>query len=149
MAAIGNSSFVPDHHPMATALMKAEVLELAQVLDHVEKQFAADFASGLIAESPEKLRHMIDYFGAINGENRFRPARCNAPHINIVIEVDGSLRPCYFLPTSGTLKHKPLHEAINTPDALALRRAYRTGQRPECERCVCPLYKGPRALLSM
>jgi len=40
-------------------------------------------------------------------------------------------------------------EAINTSAAQALREAYRTGKRAECERCVCPLYKGPRALLRM
>ena len=38
---------------------------------------------------------------------------------------------------------------INGDAALALRRAYQAGERAECGRCVCPLYRGPRALLRM
>jgi MoaA/NifB/PqqE/SkfB family radical SAM enzyme len=139
----------PDHGPAATALTPDDVIELSQVVDDVEARFAADFASGLIAESPDKMRLMVDYFGGINGTASFPRPRCNSPHVSTVIEVDGTLRPCYFLPAYGRLKGMKLGEAINTPAAQALRQAYRTGQRPECERCVCPLYKGPRALMRM
>jgi MoaA/NifB/PqqE/SkfB family radical SAM enzyme len=129
------------------------------VLDEVEARFADDFASGRISESPTKLRRMVDYFSAINGQGEFPRVRCNSPHISTVIEVDGTLRPCYFLPAYGKLAiangasdgevEPSLKEAINVKEALALRHAYRNGQRPECERCVCPLYKGPRALMRM
>lgn len=140
----------PEHGPAATALTSDDVVEFSRVVDDVAQRFADDFASGLIAESPEKLRRMADYFQAINGATQFPRPRCNSPHISTVIEVDGTLRPCYFLPTYGKLtKDAPLSDVMNTPAAQALRHAYRTGQRPECERCVCPLYKGPRALLRM
>lgn len=147
----------PEHGPAATALTTEDVIELEKVLDGVEARFSADFVSGLLAESPEKMRRMVDYFGAINGQNPFPRPRCNAPHINVVIEVDGTLRPCYFLPAFGKLttrtesniQNLSVKEAVNTDAAQALRLAYRTGQRPECERCVCPLYKGPRSLLRM
>lgn len=145
----------PEHGPLATALTPDDVREFASVLDEVETRFADDFASGLIAESPAKLRRMVDYFAAINGQGEFPNVRCNSPHISTVIEVDGTLRPCYFLPAYGKLSqhddrgHVPLQEAVNVKEALALRQAYRTGQRPECQRCVCPLYKGPRALMRM
>ncbi|MEO8611434.1 MAG: radical SAM/SPASM domain-containing protein [Chloroflexota bacterium] len=132
-----------------SALTPADVIELSTILDEVEQRFAADFASGLIAESPQKMRRMVNYFNAINGEESFPRPRCNSPHTSTVIEVDGTLRPCYFLPAYGKLNGAKLPEAINTSAAQALRQAYRTGQRPECERCVCPLYKGPRALMRM
>lgn len=161
-----------EHGPAAAALAPDDVRELARVLDEVETRFAPDFASGRIAESPAKLRRMVDYFAAINGEGEFPRVRCNSPHISTVIEVDGTLRPCYFLPAYGKLdvdlqraasdpggedvgtRHgvsasSSLKDAINLKDALALRLAYRTGQRPECQRCVCPLFKGPRSLLRM
>lgn len=140
----------PEHGPAATALSADDVTAFSLIVGEVAQRFADDFASGLIAESPEKLRRMVDYFQAINGGSQFPRPRCNSPHISTVIEVDGTLRPCYFLPAYGKLtKDTPLSRAINMPAAQALRRAYRSGQRPECERCVCPLYKGPRALLRM
>jgi len=131
------------------SLTPADIAEFAALLDDMEHRFADDFASGLIAESPAKLRRMVDYFAALNGDGQFPRVRCNSPHISTVIEVDGSLRPCYFLPTYGKLNGTKLPDAINMPTAQALRQAYRTGGRPECERCVCPLYKGPRTLMRM
>ena len=140
-----------EHTPPVSALTADDLPELARVLDMVEREHAAAFASGRMAESPAKLRRMTDYFGALLGQGAFPDVRCNAPHLSAVIEVDGALRPCYFLPKIGRIDAgaRPLRAAINTPDARALRRAYRQGERPECERCVCPLYKGARALLRM
>lgn len=133
-----------------TALLPDDVLHLEGLLAEIEVRFAEDFASHRIAESPEKLRQMIAYFRALYDETARSPVvRCNAPHLSTVIEVDGSLRPCYFLPTMGSLKVDALPQAINGSEAVALRRAYRNGERPECERCVCPLYKGGRALLQL
>jgi len=142
----------------SNALSKDDVDELTQILDEVEVRFAAEFASGRLTESPQKLRRILaDYFKALNGEGDFQRPRCNAPHFSTVIEVDGTLRPCYFLPSYGkiqsnngaTVVNSSVQQQLNTDTAQALRRAYRTGQRPECERCVCPLYKGPRSLLGI
>jgi len=134
------------------ALSPEEIAELEEILDTVAMQYADAFAHGRIAESPEKLRRiLVEYFAALHGENAFPRPRCNAPHFSTVVEVDGRLRPCYFLPTYGRLQAKGegLPQAINWDAAKQLRAAYRKQQRPECERCVCPLYKGPRALLRM
>lgn len=141
-----------EHGPPASALTSEDVRTLKRVLAEVETRYADDFASGRIAERPEKLRRMVDYFGAMLGETEFPRVRCNAPHTSAVIEVDGRLRPCYFLPAAGRVNaanNESLRDTINTNDAVALRRAYRTGERAECERCVCPLFKGHRALLSL
>ncbi len=138
-----------EHGPQATALTVADLQAFAEVLDVIERTCAADFASGRMAETPQKLRRMLLYFGAVLGRNAFQPPRCNAPHTSVVIEVDGRLRPCYFLPVWGRLEGRPLSEAINDTGAQALRKAYRQGRREECERCVCPLYLGPRSLLRM
>lgn len=132
------------------ALTADDVREFSRVLDDVEQRFADDFTAGRIAESPQKLRQMVRYFDAVINDKIIPRPRCNAPHFSTVIEVDGTLRPCYFLPSYGKLETgQPLRESINTGAAQALRQAYRTGQRSECARCVCPLYKGPRSLLSM
>lgn len=144
------SSFVPlEHQPPASALTSEDLPEFSRVLDAVEVQYADDFASRRIAESPAKLRRMVSYFGGVLGQNVFPSVRCNAPHLSAVVEVDGTLRPCYFLPAVGKVNGVPLHEALNSPAALDLRRAYRRGERVECQSCVCSLYKGARALAGM
>jgi MoaA/NifB/PqqE/SkfB family radical SAM enzyme len=146
-----------------SALTSDDLPIFERVLDALERDHADDFASGVIAESPAKLRRMVSYFGALLGEGVLPPVRCNAPHTSVVVQVDGSLRPCYFLPTMGKVdplnehvvvagraRHAlPLQEVLNSNEALALRRAYRCGERAECARCVCPLHKGARALLRL
>jgi MoaA/NifB/PqqE/SkfB family radical SAM enzyme len=134
------------------ALSRPEVDELDQVLQQIAAEFADEFRSGRIAESPLKLRRILSqYFRATLGELPYPRPRCNAPHFSTVIDVDGTLRPCYFLPAYGKLTPDGdrLPAAINWNAAQDLRRAYRTGERSECERCVCPLYKGPRGLMRM
>ena len=133
------------------ALNRAEIAELNQIITQVEVDFKADFAQGCIAESPDKLRRiLVQYFSALLGDESFPRPRCNAPHFSTVIEVDGSLRPCYFLPSYGSLRSgDKLDTILNNETALDLRKAYAKGERPECARCVCPLYKGPRSLLRM
>ncbi len=120
-----------------------DIAELDAIIDRLP--------DGPVAESPAKLRRiLVDYFKAVAGIGAYPAPRCNAPHFSTVIEVDGRLRPCYFLPEYGQVRAgDDLREAINNDAARDLRRAYRMGQRAECARCVCPLYKGPRALLRM
>ncbi|MCL4249615.1 MAG: radical SAM protein [Anaerolineae bacterium] len=156
IATIGSGS-PPGHGPPAAALARDDIARFSDLLDRIERDYADDFASGRIAESPAKLRRMVTYFQAVLDGAGFPAARCNAPHLSTVVQVDGTVRPCYFLPVmarvgddeSGLPRLAPLQEVINTPEALALRRAYRNGERPECASCVCPLYKGPRALLRL
>ncbi|MDQ7026173.1 MAG: radical SAM protein [Anaerolineae bacterium] len=134
------------------ALSLAEIVELERIIETLAIQYADAYAVGRMAESPDKLQRILaQYFKSVIGEGDFPRPPCNAPHFSTVIEVDGRLRPCYFLPTYGRLQPdgETLSEAINWDAAQELRRAYRTGQRPECARCVCPLHKGTRALMRM
>jgi Fe-coproporphyrin III synthase len=140
-------------HPSSNNLSLLEISELEQILDDLERDFAAEFASGRIAESPRKLRRILaHYFRALHGiHEEYTPPPCNAPHFSTVVEVDGTLRPCYFLPAYGRLKPEGarLPQSINMESAKILRQAYRTGKRPECQHCVCPLHKGARELMRM
>lgn len=133
--------------PESPALTPDDLPEFAAILDSLEQTHAQDFASGRLAESIAKLRRLHRYFAAVNGLVPFEGPRCNAPHISTVVEVDGTLRPCFFLPAMGSFAGRSLREALNAPQAIDLRRAYRSGERTECERCVCPLYRGPRSLV--
>lgn len=137
---------------LSQTLTHDEINELDSIISQLERDFAPEFTQGKIAESPEKLRRiLIGYFRALLGDADYQSPRCNAPHFSTVIEVDGSLRPCYFLPKYGRMRPdgETLSQAINTQKAIELREAYANGQRRECGTCVCPLYKGPRSLLRM
>ena len=131
------------------ALSLDDLTEFDRVLDVVECDFTAEFASGYLAESPEKLRRLRQYFAALLGLHRFPSVRCNAPRFSTVIETDGSLKPCYFLPAWGRLDDAPLLHGMNAAEAVELRRQQRLGQRPECVRCVCSAHKGMRSLVQM
>lgn len=141
---------VPTLNP--AALTHEDVRTLSALIDDLAVHCAEDFASGRIVETPEKLRRiLLRYFETILGIGTFPAPPCNAPHFSVVINVDGTLQPCYFLPSIGRISSDGtrLRDAINSDLAQNLRRAYRTGQRKECARCVCPLYRGPRALLQL
>jgi Fe-coproporphyrin III synthase len=133
------------------ALNRDEITELNQLISQLECDFGDEFEQGRISESPDKLRRiLVQYFSALIGDESFPRPRCNAPHFSTVIEVDGTLRPCYFLPSYGSLRvGDKLDTILNNETAIDLRKAYSKGERQECARCVCPLYKGPRSLLRM
>lgn len=118
-----------------------------RVLDGVEQEFAAEFESGYLVESRAKMRGLRQYFAGLLGLEKFPFVRCNAPRFSTVIETDGSLKPCFFLPAWGKLGDLPLAQALNVPEAQDMRQQQRLGQRQECARCVCYAYKGVRALL--
>lgn len=156
--AFGSRFFTADAAPTDTLpagsghLAPAEIVELEAVLSALEHEFAPEFAAGRMAESPAKLRRiLVQYFRGLHDPAAFGAPPCNAPHFSTVVEVDGTLRPCYFLPAYGRLRPagEPLPALMNNAAARALRQAYRSGQRPECKQCVCPLYKSGRALLEM
>lgn len=141
-----------DLHAPNDALMASDLIELESIITTLPQRYATAYEQGRLAESPQKLQHiLVDYFRSLGDNKPFAAPRCNAPHFSTVIEVDGRLRPCYFLPTYGRLHPAGdrLPQAINWDAAQELRAAYRKGQRAECARCVCPLYKGPRSLLRM
>jgi MoaA/NifB/PqqE/SkfB family radical SAM enzyme len=80
------------------ALQREDLAEFARLIDVLERDHAADFARGFIAESPAKLRRLRDYFAAVTGAGEFPPVRCNAPEFSAVVGVDGGLSPCFFIP---------------------------------------------------
>lgn len=133
---------------LSPSLSAEDLPTFATVLDALEQTHAAQFAAGQIAESPAKLRRLYDYFAALHGLSEFPAPQCNAPHLSAVIEVDGAIRPCYFLPSGGKIGAEGLLSALNQAAMRELRHAYRHGQRRECLRCVCPLYRSGRSLLT-
>lgn len=116
---------------------------LEQVLNVMEQEHAADFGSGFIAESPRKLRRILQYYSALCGRGAYPPVRCNAPEFSAVIDAQGQVRPCFFIPgpPKAERDRSNFEATLNDDSMVALRRTIREGRRAECATCVCPMWR--------
>ncbi len=131
-----------DEGHVASVALSAEDLPLLRAeLATLERDHAADFASGFIAEPPVKLRRRLcQYYAALLGEGDFHPNACNAPWVSTVIEADGTVRPCFFQPPLGNLRRSGnLREILNSPQSRAWRQGLDPHRDAVCRKCVCTL----------
>ena len=140
---------LPDGFAGDIALRAEDLTELDGVLDIMERDHAQDFQSGFIAESPQKLRRIAGYYAAICGLGEFPAVRCNAPEFSAVIEANGQLRPCFFIPGPGSNAGDDLPRALNEPAMLSVRSDIRAGRRAECAACVCSMWRDPQTPWTM
>lgn len=127
---------------------EAELPILLDILQTVIRQYEPLFASGFIAESPAKLSKIEQYYTASYGLNPFPYKKCNAPWVSAVIEADGAVRPCFFLPPMGNIHDRSLPGILNSPEAIAFRKSLDMDANPTCIKCVCYLQLSPRAKLN-
>jgi Fe-coproporphyrin III synthase len=125
-------------------LSRTEVAEFRAIVDEVIAAFAPEFASGFIAESPEKLERLPQYYAALAGDGPFPPVACNAPWMSIVVEGDGAVRPCFFHDRIGNIRNESLAEIVGER-LTAFRAALEVSTNPVCERCVCSMRTGLRS----
>jgi MoaA/NifB/PqqE/SkfB family radical SAM enzyme len=128
------------------ALRPEDLLEFKQLLDDLERDYAEEFRSAFIAESPEKLRRILEYFTAVCRLGPFPVVRCNAPEFSSVITAEGRAQPCFFI--SGppeALVRGDLGQALNGNAMVMLRKNIREGRRNECTTCVCSMWRDPSA----
>ena len=122
------------------ALNPAEVLQFRQIIEQVVSDFEINFDSGFIAESPEKIRRLPQYFAALNQDGSFPEPICNAPWVSTVIETDGTVRPCFFHQPYGNIHNDSLNHILNSEKAIAFRRSLNVKSNPICQRCTCSLF---------
>jgi MoaA/NifB/PqqE/SkfB family radical SAM enzyme len=132
-----------DERVSEVALSPNEVRELDQIVEEVIVRRADDFASGFVAESPDKLRRIPRYFAALNGVGEFPTTVCNAPWVSAVVETDGAVRPCFFHESFGNINELPLDEILNSTHARAFRAGLDVTQNEICRKCVCTLSLAP------
>jgi Fe-coproporphyrin III synthase len=126
------------------ALGSADLPIFEQVLSEVERVHRQEFRSGFIAESPQKLRRIHQYFAAIRGRGAYPAVRCNAPEFSAVIGATGRVQPCFFISgPSGAEVQGELAGALNGASMKALRKDIRDGARAECKTCVCAMWRDP------
>jgi hypothetical protein len=130
----------PGERQNEIALSAIEVAALQTEIDLLIHEHSDDIASRFIVESPEKLYRIVRHFRAHLGQLPAEAPRCNAPWVSAVVEVDGTLRPCFFHPKIGTLNASTLDEALNSEEALSFRSTLNIRENPVCRRCVCSLH---------
>jgi Fe-coproporphyrin III synthase len=140
-----------DDYATDLALRAEDLAVFEQLLDALEREYALDFRSGFIAESPQKLKRIRQYFAAILGRGPYPSVRCNAPEFSAVIGATGRVQPCFFIPGPpdstvfgvGAGRDSNLPGTLNSDRMMALREAIRSGARAECTTCVCSMWRDP------
>jgi MoaA/NifB/PqqE/SkfB family radical SAM enzyme len=126
------------------ALEPEDLPVLEQILTSMEREHAAHFRSGLIADSPRKLRHIEQYFAAVCGLTTYPAVRCNVFDYSAVVGATGRVSPCFFIAgPADALCRGHLKDVLNSDSMTALREGIRAGRRTECSRCVCSLWRDP------
>jgi MoaA/NifB/PqqE/SkfB family radical SAM enzyme len=129
-----------DDRQATVTLSREEVAELSNILDRLDVDYAEDFRSGFIRESPEKMRRIVHHFRSALGDAEPVAPRCNAPWVSAVVEADGTVRPCFFHPSIGNFYERPLAEIVNSDAALRFRASLDIETNAICKKCVCSLY---------
>jgi MoaA/NifB/PqqE/SkfB family radical SAM enzyme len=119
-----------------------EIAEFEEIVERTAASHREAFESGFVRESAEELRRLPQYYAALRGEGAFPPVACSAPWISVVVEADGSVRPCYFQPPVGSVREKPLVRIVRE-DLRAFRHGFAAAEDPICRRCTCSLKVGP------
>jgi MoaA/NifB/PqqE/SkfB family radical SAM enzyme len=126
------------------ALQASDLAPFEETLRRMEREHADHFRSGFIAESPAKLRRLLEYYTALHGLGPFPPVRCNAPEFSAVVEATGRVNPCFFIAGAPDAQVKDdLAPVLNAETMMDLRAAIREGRRPECATCVCSMWRDP------
>lgn len=112
-------------------------------IERVIARYRREFESGFIAESPDKLRRLPRYYAALAGDEPFPDVACNAPWVSIVIEANGSVRPCFFHRALGSVRDTPLASIVSR-NLREFRQTLSVDSNPVCRRCVCSLNAGWR-----
>ncbi len=132
--------------PGALLLRRDEVVEFAQIVESVIRTNERALAEHKIVPGPDGLRRLVQYYRAHLGLSPFPTVDCNAPWTSVVIEADGSVRPCFFHPAVGNIRERSLAEILATA-MPEFRRGLDVAANPTCQRCVCTLKVGLRSKL--
>lgn len=120
-------------------LDKNDLPELRTILHTMFENYQQEFTTGFIAESPEKLSKIYQYYASFHGLEPLPHKLCNAPWVSTVIESDGSVRPCFFFDQIGNTRQQNLPEILNSKEAITFRKNLDVQKNDTCVKCVCYL----------
>lgn len=128
-------------------LEEKDLEELRAIIDFLFVNNKNDFDRRFIAESREKIQNIWLYYAAFYGRNDFPYKKCNAPWVSVVVEADGSVRPCFFHEPYGNIKSGTLDTIINSESAIDFRKNLDMAKNETCLKCVCYLNLAPQTML--
>jgi Fe-coproporphyrin III synthase len=116
-----------------------EITVLEVEIEHLILEYKVDINQRFIVESPAKLRKISRRFREHLGQLAPEAPVCNAPWVSAVVEIDGSVRPCFFHKSIGNMTHSTLEDVVNGKVAKDFRASLNIETNPICQRCVCSL----------
>jgi MoaA/NifB/PqqE/SkfB family radical SAM enzyme len=137
--AFNRSLIWPGEKQSQIGLSNEEAAALEVEVEQLILDYKADIQLKFIAESPAKLRKIPRRFREHLGQICPEAPICNAPWVSAVIEVDGSVRPCFFHRTIGNVTTSTLEEVVNGEAAREFRQLLDVENDTICLRCVCSL----------
>ncbi len=126
-------------------LIPKEELELLRAtIEELHITFRNEFENKFISESYQDLLKFHTYYSAHYGLVPFPIKKCNAPWVSVVVEADGTVRPCFFHDEIGSIKTDHLADIINKPEVVTYRKKLDVTKNETCQKCVCYLNLQPR-----
>jgi Fe-coproporphyrin III synthase len=139
-----NRSLVwPVERQSQIGLSDSQAFALESEIERLILEYVTDIDRRFIVESATKLRAISRRFREYLGQLSPTAPTCNAPWVSAVIEIDGSIRPCFFHRTIGNINHSTLEEVVNGTLAQEFRQSLKMESDPICQRCVCSLNYRP------
>jgi MoaA/NifB/PqqE/SkfB family radical SAM enzyme len=129
----------PGERQSEIGLSHEETKALEEEIERLILEYDAGINHKYIVESAAKLRNISRRFREHLGNVSPQAPICNAPWVSTVVEVDGSVRPCFFHRTIGNITFSTLEEVINGDAAQAFRQSLDIETNATCQRCVCSL----------
>jgi len=112
---------------------------LKNVIQKLITDYKREFEDNFIAESPEKISKIYEYYAAYYGLNSFPYKKCNAPWVSTVVEADGTVKPCFFHDALGNIHENSLVKILNSNEAIHFRETLDMSVNSTCVKCVCYL----------
>jgi Fe-coproporphyrin III synthase len=129
----------PGEKQSEIGLNSEETTALEEEIEQLILEHDAGINCRYIAESADKLRRIARRFREHLGQLSPKAPTCNAPWVSAVVEIDGSVRPCFFHRTIGNLSSSTLEEVINGDAGQRFRQSLDMETNTTCQRCVCSL----------
>lgn len=125
----------------ALVIPRDAVPALRQAVEQLIDSQAGELGQ-FVRETADVLRSVLVGHVEAYWEPRSQTARvveCDAPWTSAVIEPDGAVRPCWFLPAYGNLRdYDSLSALLESPEATRYRNGIDVSSNPMCRACVCP-----------